>query len=172
LPADEANVPAGVVLRAEALARDGQLAEADRLLAPLLDAPSPPAGVLTTAGRVAFDAGRYDRAAALLERAAKDPADYAANYQLAQAYARLGRQDDAARQRVRADGIQADLRRMAQLTDQAGARPWDAAVRRELAELTRRLGKTDLAEQWERAARSCPPPPKGPAPSRPPGAER
>jgi len=157
LPPDKADAPQAVVLRAEGLAREGQLTEAERLLARLLDGPAPPPAVLTTAGRVAFDAEKYDRAAILLERAAAlDPADYAANYHLAQAYARLGRADDARRQQTQADRIQSDLRRMSQLTDQAGARPWDASVRRQLAEVTRRLGKSDIAEKWERAARSCP----------------
>jgi tetratricopeptide (TPR) repeat protein len=158
LPANTAGTPEGVVLRAEGLARVGRLPEAERVLAPLLDGPAPPAAVLTTAGRVAFDVGKYDRAAALLERAAAlDAADYAANFHLAQAYARLGRAEDARRWQTRADQIRSDLRRMSQLTDQAGSRPWDASVRTQLAEVTRRLGKTDIADRWERAARSCPP---------------
>jgi tetratricopeptide (TPR) repeat protein len=157
LPSDASATPAAV-LRAEVLVRLGRVGEADRVLAPLLAGGSPSPAVLTAAGRVAFDDQKYDRAVTLLERTvALDPADYEANYHLAQAYTRLGRTDEANARQKRADEIQNDLRQMSKLTDQAGARPWDAALRKQLAEITRRLGKTDIAEKWEQAARSCPP---------------
>ncbi|MDB5313078.1 MAG: tetratricopeptide repeat protein [Gemmataceae bacterium] len=158
LPPDQAAAPEATVLRAEGLARQGKPAEAELLLAPLLDEARPPPAALTVAGRVAFDAGMYDRAAGRLDRAVRlDPANYDANYLLAQTYTRLGRAADAARQQTRADQVRNDLRQMSLLTDQAGARPWDAAVRDRLAEITRRLGKSEIAEKWERAAKACPP---------------
>lgn len=166
LPPDRRTDPAVVLLRADGLAKQGRPADAERELAPLLAADSPSAAVLTIAGRVAFDAGSYDRAVAHLERATKlDLANHEANHHLAQAYTRLGKADLAARQQKRADQIQEDLKLMSRLHDQAGVQPWNAAVREQLAEVTRRLGRTEIAEKWVRAAKSCSPPQGQPSPA-------
>ncbi|HVK18217.1 MAG TPA: tetratricopeptide repeat protein [Fimbriiglobus sp.] len=160
LPPDKKAEPAAALLRADALARQGRLADAERELAPLLAGGSPSAAVRTVAGRVAFDSGAYDRAAALLEPAVKqDAANHEANHYLAQAYTRLGKADLAAAQQKRADQIQEDLKLMSRLHDQAGQQPWNAAIREQLAAVTRRLGRTEIAERWERAAKSCAPAP-------------
>jgi tetratricopeptide (TPR) repeat protein len=165
LPPEKRADPAAVLLRADGLARQGRLTDAERELTPLLAADSPSAAVLTVAGRVAFDAGTYDRAVTLLERAAQlDPANHEANHHLTQAYTRMGKADLAARQQKRADRIQEDLKLMSRLHDQAGLQPWNASVREQLAEVTRRLGRKEIAEKWERAAKSCSPSQSQPSP--------
>jgi tetratricopeptide (TPR) repeat protein len=84
-----------------------------------------------------------------------DPFDSEIRYQLAQAYARLGRQDDYEREIALYQQSTEDAQRLTELNLKAVKDPRDAAVRDELAELCDSLGKKNLAEMWRIAARNC-----------------
>ena len=161
LPETFRTDPTAIVFKADALLRQGEFKAARELIAPVVAGSSPSSAALTIAGRVEFEAGDYERAAALFERATvADAAYHEAHYHLAQALTRLGKPEAGAAQQKRADAIKADLQLMSQLVDGAGMRPWDATVREKLADVSRRLGKDDIANKWAKAAKMCPPPPK------------
>jgi tetratricopeptide (TPR) repeat protein len=158
LPESARSDPAVLAFKADALLRSGDLPAAEAAIASVVSGKSPSAAALTTAGKIAFEQGRYDRAVEWLERAAADVSYYEAHYHLAQALTRLGKAEEGAARQKRADEIKNDLQQMSQLVDVAGSRPWDRAVREKLAEVSRRLGKTDIADKWLKAAKQCPPP--------------
>jgi Flp pilus assembly protein TadD len=86
---------------------------------------------------------------------AAHPNDDRARYQLALAYARMGRDADAREQNRLVDQTRARLTELSDLNRAALRDPWDAAVRRRLAELCEQLGKQELAKMWHRAAEAC-----------------
>lgn len=81
-----------------------------------------------------------------------DPHDHKSRYQLAQAYARLGRQAESDAQMARMEHSLALARRSTELYQQVNARPTDPQVRDDLAAVCDELGKFELARMWQRAA--------------------
>lgn len=160
LPSTFQNDSNAIAFKADALLRLGELKTAKELIASVVAGLSPGSAALTIAGRIEFEAGDYERALKLFERATVvDPAYHEAHYHLAQTLNRMGKTAAGAAQQKRADEIKADLQLMSQLMDGAGMRPWDATVREKIAVVSRRLGKEDIAIKWTKAAKMCPPPP-------------
>ena len=151
-----ADTPEALAARAEALRALGRGAEA----VPLLDArlARDPAAVLFRArGQLHDEAKQPADAARCYERAAElDRSDHRTQYLLSQAYAALGRKDDAARAAARLAEIQKDLDALSALSIEAMNKQRDAGVRLKLAEACDRLGKVQLAAMWRKAAAACP----------------
>jgi len=151
-----ADTPEALAARADALRGVGRGAEA----VPLVDArlAREPAAVLYRArGQLHDDAKQPADAAGCYERAgALDRGDHRSQYLLSQAYAALGRKDDAARAAARMTEIQKDLDALSALSIEAMNKPRDAAVRLRLAEACDRLNKPQLAAMWRKAAAACP----------------
>ncbi|HSG70164.1 MAG TPA: hypothetical protein VLA12_07105, partial [Planctomycetaceae bacterium] len=76
-------------------------------------------------------------------------------YQLAQAYARLNRQQDYEREILVFQEHSEASKRLTELNLQAVRDPRDPIVRDQLAEICETLGKQDLAEMWRKAAHNC-----------------
>jgi tetratricopeptide (TPR) repeat protein len=151
-----ADTPEALAARADALRGVGRGAEA----VPLVDArlAREPAAVLYRArGQLHDDAKQPADAAGCYERAgALDRGDHRSQYLLSQAYAALGRKDDAARAAARMTEIQKDLDALSALSIEAMNKPRDAGVRLRLAEACDRLNKPQLAAMWRKAAAACP----------------
>ena len=146
-----------VALRAECLWGLGRSSEAQALLDHALAEQSRAPELLRLRAKLYLHANNTDAAVPLLERAVGvDPNDYAARYQLAQAYQALDRPADAAEQRRLADRTKELLLQLTDLVKNASDNPWDADVRKRLAELCRKLDKPKLADMWQKAAASCP----------------
>lgn len=161
LPMSFQKDSSAIVFKADALLRLGELKTAKELIASVVADLSPSSAALTIAGRIEFEAGDYERALKLFERATVvDAAYHEAHYHMAQTLNRMGNTAAGAAQQKRADAIKADLQLMSQLMDGAGMRPWDSTVRDKIADVSRRLGKEDIAIKWTKAAKMCPPPPK------------
>jgi tetratricopeptide (TPR) repeat protein len=154
---DLATSPARLLaVRAECLMGLRETAEARRLLDEGLVAEPRAAALLLLRSRLHLDAGNFEAAAALLERAMdSDPHDPVSRHQLGKAYAGLGRLREADEQQRRSQQIQDDLEKMTRLNQAADAKPWDAAIRQRLAELAHKLGKHAEAAMWEEAAAAC-----------------
>ncbi len=148
--AGEAHVAA---LRAECLWSKGRADEAVPLLDRALGAYPRPGGALLLRAKIHLARDEAADAARLLQEAvARDRNDHASRYQLAQAYERMGRRDDAAEQRRLAKQTQEDLTQLTKLNEEADRDPWDASVRERLAELCRKLDRHEDAAMWERSA--------------------
>jgi tetratricopeptide (TPR) repeat protein len=144
-------------LRAECLYGVGQGDDAahilDRVLAANPDAPR----ALRVRALIHAAAGETAEAVVLLERALRiDAHDHACRYQLALAYAALGRPQEAAEQRRLLKQTEELLRQWADLNQEASANPADSQIRRRLAEVCTELGKPEMAQRWLRAAAACP----------------
>lgn len=147
--------PTAAAARAECLRGLGRSPEAAQVLDAAL-ARHPTAALARLRGQVHQDQGQPAEALRSFERAAElGPADYQAQYLLAQAYGAAGRKDDAARTFARVEQLRLDLDHITALTREASARPWDPGVRVELAEVSERLGKPELAALWRKAAAAC-----------------
>lgn len=151
-----ADTPDALAARAEALRGAGRGAEA----VPLLDARlarEPAAVLFRLRGQLHDDAKQTADAARCFERAVQlDRGDQRAQYLLAQAYAALGRTDDAIRAAARHAEIQKELDALSALSIEAMNKPRDAGVRLKLAEVCDRLGKAQLATMWRKAAAALP----------------
>jgi tetratricopeptide (TPR) repeat protein len=158
---DTADKPAVLAQRAECLYAQSQVEAARDLLDRALEKHPQFPALLSLRARIHLAKSDPARAASLLERAVKaDRHDSASRQQLAQAYQRLGRADEAAAQlslAKQSDGYRAQR---AELTQEAMNHPWDAAVRRRLAEVCRQLDRPEEVDMWLNAAAACPPPPK------------
>jgi len=151
------DTPEADALRVEALLVLGGVADAEKVLNEALrktDSKHPILLRLQAERHLAHD--RPVEAARLLEPlVAAHPNDDRARYQLALAYARLGRDADAREQNRLLDQTRARLAELSDLNRAALRNPWDAAVRQRLAELCEQLGKKELAQMWYRAAEAC-----------------
>lgn len=151
-----ADTPEALAARAEALRGLGRGAEA----VPLLDArlARDPAAVLFRArGQLHDEAKQHADAARCYERATElDRGDHRSQYLLSQAYAALGRKDDAARAAARMAEVQKELDALSALSIEAMNKPRDAGVRLKLADACDRLGKVQLAAMWRKAAAALP----------------
>jgi tetratricopeptide (TPR) repeat protein len=151
------EVPKLVALRAESLWGLGRTSEAQALLDQALANHARAPELLLLRAKVYLHTNEAEAAIPLLERAVEiDRHDYAARYQLAQAYQAQGRRADAAEQRRLADQTKESLLQLTNLVKKASDKPWDASVRTRLAETCQMLGKPDLAAMWLRAADRCP----------------
>jgi tetratricopeptide (TPR) repeat protein len=151
-----AHQPEVIALRGECLRGLGRSSEACALVDGALQTNprSPP--LLLLRARLYREAGDTAREADCLDLALQiDPHDYTSRYQLAQAYERLRRPDDAARQQQLAEQTRGDLAERGRLQEEAMKRPGDAAVRRRLADVCRKLGQPDEARRWDAAAEAC-----------------
>ncbi len=102
--------------------------------------------------------GRFDQALGRLDRVlAADPYNAQAYYQRSLALGRLGRGEEAGRDRDQIQELNRDLAEMSALNDEADRRPEDPDVRYRIAALCERLGKWDLAATWYSAALACDP---------------
>jgi tetratricopeptide (TPR) repeat protein len=151
------EVPKLVALRAESLWGLGRTSEAQALLDRALANHARAPELLRLRAKVYLHTNEAESAIPLLERAVElDRHDYAARYQLAQAYQALGRRGDATEQRRLADQTKESLVQLTDLIKKASDKPWDALVRKRLAETCQVLGKPDLAAMWLKAAANCP----------------
>lgn len=145
--------PEALALRAEAVWSLGEQARAEELVATALRLAPDDRASLYLLGRMRLAAG--DAAAAvvpltrLLERR---PHDYEARYQLALAYQRLERAEEARRETERMQQDFARYERMTALSRRAIDAPHDAEVREELAKLCEELDQPELAQMWRAAA--------------------
>lgn len=151
----ETAAPAAAVdlVRAECLLALGRRDEARRLVAAILATEPENRAALALDGTILLEDGDAAGALGPLERAvAVDPHDYVAALTLARALGQVGRDDDAAAMRSRADGIRDLRQRFADLHREAWERPRDAEVRLRLADTAARLGRPDLERVWREAA--------------------
>ncbi|HUG19829.1 MAG TPA: tetratricopeptide repeat protein [Planctomycetaceae bacterium] len=84
-----------------------------------------------------------------------NPHDADVRYQLAQAYARQGRQEDFEREIARYEEASKLIAQLQELNRRATADARDPVIRDQLAEVCDRLGKKELAEMWRKAAEHC-----------------
>jgi tetratricopeptide (TPR) repeat protein len=151
------DTPEADALRVEALLLLGRTADAEHLLDEALrKTQSQHADLQRLQAERHLAHNRPAEAARVLEPVvAAHPNDDRARYQLALAYARMGRDADAREQNRLVDQTRARLTELSDLNRAALRDPWDAGVRRRLAELCEQLGKQQLAEMWHRAAEAC-----------------
>jgi len=90
-----------------------------------------------------------------LEFLKDEPHEANVRYQLAQAYARQGLQDDYEREIARYKESLELIGQLQELNRRATAEANDPEVRDQLADVCDRLGKKDLAEMWRKAAEHC-----------------
>jgi len=153
-PIDEAE-PTRAVARAECLRGLGRRVEAADVLDIALG-KAQTASLYRLRGQIHMDDGHTAEAISQFDRAVeKSPSDHQARFLLAQAYAVVGRKDDAKREFAHVEEIRKDLDRITSLSRQAMDKPWDPGVRLELAEVCDRLGKSRLADMWRKAAAAC-----------------
>lgn len=113
----------------------------------------PTARLLRLRGQLYLDDGRNADAVGPLEEAVKQtPTEYESHYLLGQAYAGVGRKEDAGRSFARVEELKQDFAQLTELSREAMEKPWDAGVRTKLAEVCDRLGKPELAAMWRTAA--------------------
>jgi tetratricopeptide (TPR) repeat protein len=143
-------------LRAAALYDLGRGSEAVAVLDPLLhEGPASPRALRLRA-QIHADNGEFAQAVPLLEKALQlDRHEPACRFQLALAYERLGRRQEAAEQRRLLKETQDLFSTLGDLNREADQKPTDEGVRRRLVEVCERLGKFELAQMWRRAADSC-----------------
>jgi Flp pilus assembly protein TadD len=109
--------------------------------------------LLKLRGQLFLDESRHAAAVPPLEQAVKQsPTDHEARYLLAQAYAALGRKEDASREFARVEELKKDFTQLTDLSREAMEKPWDAGVRLKLAELCDKLDNPQLAAMWRAAA--------------------
>lgn len=148
-----AAAPTVNLVRAECLLALGRRAEARGLVAAVLAAEPEHRAALALEGTIRLEDGDAAGAIEPLERAvAVDPHDYVATLTLARGLGQVGRDDEAATMRARADEIRDLRQRFADLHREAWEKPRDAAVRLRLAETAARLGRPDLERVWRDAA--------------------
>ena len=154
-PAGAEPEPAFAAVRAECLRGLGRPREAAEVLDGVLG-KHPTAALYRLRGQVHKDQSQPVDALRCFERAVElEPTDYQAHYLLGQAYAGLGRKDDAARAFARADELRKDLDQITSLSREAMVKPWDRDIRLQLADLCDRMGKPPLAAMWRKAAAAC-----------------
>jgi tetratricopeptide (TPR) repeat protein len=152
-PAAGAESPRATAIRAEAEWSQGPISEATTRLDVAIKAHPDSLPVLRLRGKLHAEAGEWEPAAALLERAVKaDATDLISMHHLSMAYDRLKRPADAERIRKQHETTKEALATLTTLNREADARPWDPAVRLKLAEVCEGLGKPQLAAMWRRAA--------------------
>jgi len=145
--------PRATATRAEAEWAQGRTAEAVARLDAALKSHADSLPLLRLRGKLHVEAGEWEPAAVLLERAVKaDTTDLTSLHHLAMAYDRLKRPADAERVRKQHQSTKDALGTLTTLNREADARPWDPAVRLKLAEVCESLGKSQLAVMWRRAA--------------------
>jgi len=148
-----APTPTIDLVRAECLLALGRRAEARGLVAAVLAAEPEHRAALALEGTIRLEDGDAAGAIEPLERAvAVDPHDYVATLTLARALGQVGRDDEAATMRGRADEIRDLRQRFADLHREAWEKPRDAEVRLRLADTAGRLGRPDLERVWRDAA--------------------
>jgi tetratricopeptide (TPR) repeat protein len=152
-PVSETESPRATAFRAEAEWTLGRGSDATARLDAALPKHPDSLLLLRLRGQLHAEAGLWEQAAAIFERAIKvDGADLKSLHQLSVAYDRLKRTADAEAMRRRHEFVKKDLLALTDLNREADAKPWDSAVRLKLAEVCDRLGKTQLAAMWRRAA--------------------
>ena len=136
----------------------GRRDEARTLVVAALAAEPQNRAALVLEGTILLEDGDAAAAVVGLQRAvAIDPHDYLASLTLARALGHLGKDEEAAAARTRADAIRELRRTFADLHREAWERPRDAEVRRRLADIAARLGRADLERVWQDAAAAVDP---------------
>ncbi|MCE9561061.1 MAG: tetratricopeptide repeat protein [Planctomycetes bacterium] len=145
--------PRGTAARAEAEWSLGRTADAVTRLDAAIKTHPESLPLLRLRGKLYAEAGEWEHAAAMLERAVKaDATDLISLHHLAMAYERLKRPADAERIRKQHETTKESLGTLTTLNREADARPWDPGVRLKLADVCESLGKPQLAAMWRRAA--------------------
>jgi tetratricopeptide (TPR) repeat protein len=146
------------VFRAQALSQLNRGDEATRVLDEGLRRYPHHPGLAALRGVRYLADDRTDEAIRLLEPAlAINTGDHQSRYQLARAYERVGRREDALKQHAIVRETQQRLAEMTELNKLAMKDPWDAGVRLRLAEVCAQTGRPDLAAMWKKAAEACSP---------------
>jgi tetratricopeptide (TPR) repeat protein len=116
------------------------------------------AGLLSLRGALELHEGHPEAAMPWLDRAVNsDPWSPEHYHRRAIVLARLGRNEEAARDSRKASELNESIRQLAELDEQASLRPDDAALRCQLARLCSSVGKFGMAASWYRAALACDP---------------
>ncbi len=151
--ADAPPTAEAFALRAECLWSVGRLDEAREALAQGRRIDPEHRDLDVVEAQLKIDDGQPEAAIALLEPVLRrDPHDFRARYQIAQAWRQAGdeeRHKDA--MQLMTDSRQLYYR-LTELNELAVTQPDDPAIRDELADICRKLNKPELAEMWERAA--------------------
>lgn len=131
----------------------GHETKAAELLEQVLAEQPEQASALILAAEMALRRQDAGSAADYLERAAKSaPANVAVRYQLGAVYRRLGREEDAAREKAKMDELKRLADEYQSLTIAAAKAPNDVEVRCRLGDLAERLDMPHFAKTWFRSA--------------------
>jgi len=153
------QVPQLLAFRSECLAGVSRDTEAEVLLDQSLRRFPHSTELLRLRGKFLATAGKPEEAAPLFERILRqDPHDVTSRYQLAQAYERLQRTEEAAEQRRLLEQTRQGMLALTNLIQEVGEKPWDTTLQQRLAEKCNEMGRPDLARRWLRAATNAPVP--------------
>jgi tetratricopeptide (TPR) repeat protein len=132
----------------------GRVEEARSLLDRLASVDPRNVPALTERGKLALEAGEFDRAERWLRQAvALAPFEYNTNYALYQCLQQQGRQEEAKRYQERVKQVQTDLERLRQITEKiVTAAPHDPALACEAGVILLRTGQEDEGLRWLTAA--------------------
>lgn len=147
---------AAQAVRAEAMIALGQETEAIELLDRGLKEHPDYGGFLRLRGERYVANAQPAKAIPLLEKLVEQvPDDFRGRYQLAQAYADVGRKADSDAQHRKHKEITTIIEQIDAKQKKAIENPWDPGVRRELADLCDKIHRPKLAEMWRRAAEAA-----------------
>lgn len=145
--------PDAQVMRAECLIGLGESDAAADILDKVLEAEPGHFAALSERAGVHLEQQQASQAVDLLKNAVKlKPADYLANFRLAQALRAAGASEEAEVVAQRAADIKIKRERFSKLHQDATAQPQDAQVRYELGELATELDMPAIASTWYQAA--------------------
>jgi tetratricopeptide (TPR) repeat protein len=147
---------AALALRGEALVDLGRADEAEKLLDRAVRDYPDSAPLWALRGQIHLARNQGSEAVQTLERAVRlAPGDYKFRFQLALAYAKVGRKADEEEQRRKHQELRQVLDQLSSLSRAAMRKPWDAEIRLKLAELCAKVEENRLAGMWYRAAMAC-----------------
>jgi tetratricopeptide (TPR) repeat protein len=147
-----------LAMRAEAQFNQGNATDAAALVAEALRLAPDHLETLLIKGTIFLSQGSAEEAAATLARAAElHPLDYRVHHKLSQAYARLGRKEQARAQSDEAERFRNLRIRFADLHAKASINTGDAELRYQLGVMARELQREDLAISWFSAATALDP---------------
>jgi tetratricopeptide (TPR) repeat protein len=132
----------------------GQVDQALRLLESVLQDRPDYGPALRGRGEVALQSGQAEEAEGWLRRGLKaNPYDRQTHYLYYQCLERLGRKEEAARQKVIFERVEADILRLIEIGNRLmPARPHDPTLHAELGEILLRMGQQELAGRWLHSA--------------------
>ena len=151
----EDDLPA-LALRGKALVNLGRVPEAQRLLERGVEDYQRGSALWALLGQIHLARDEAAKAIPALEKAvALTPGDYEYRFQLAKAYAKVGRKQDESAQMRKSEELRQVLDQLSSLSREAMRKPWDAEIRLKLAALCEQAHDSRLAGMWYKAAEAC-----------------